>query len=308
MRNAFASEITDLAEENDHLVLLAGDIGNKLFDRFKEAHAERFINCGVAEANMVSVAAGMALAGLRPVTYTINSFATTRCYEQIRVDVCYHHLPVVIVGVGGGLSYATLGATHHSCEDLAIMRVLPNLAVVCPCDPVETRLALRAALSHGGPVYIRLGKKGETKVHSVEPEFKIGEAIVVRPGKNVCILSIGNAMPIALEAADQLDQKGISTQVVSFHTLKPLDEKCLKEVFGAFKTVATLEEHSVLGGLGGAVAEWRVLHGIKSAQFLSFGTQDRFLHEAGDQEYARKSYGLTAEAVRQKILMARNDA
>lgn len=304
MRNAFASEITDLAGENDRLVLLAGDIGNKLFDRFKESYSERFLNCGVAEANMVSVAAGMALTGLRPVTYTINSFATTRCYEQIRVDVCYHNLPVVIVGVGGGLSYATYGATHHSCEDLAIMRVLPNMSVVCPSDPVETRLALRAALRHAGPVYIRLGKKGETKVHPTEPKFKIGEALVVRLGKEICLLSIGNAMPIALEAATLLDKKGISVQVVSFHTLKPLDEKCLQEVFQKFKCIVTLEEHSLLGGLGGAVAEWRGSHDIKSTHFFSFGTQDRFLHEAGDQEYARKSYNLTAEAVVQKILFA----
>src|SRR2546430_5284860 len=161
MRNAFATEITSLASEDERLVLLSGDIGNKLFDGYKEKFPERFFNCGVAEANMMGMAAGMALSGMRPITYTITPFTTTRCFEQIRVDVCYHNVPVIIVGVGGGLSYASLGATHHSCEDIALLRMLPNMTVICPGDAIEVRGALRAALRHDGPVYIRLGKKGE---------------------------------------------------------------------------------------------------------------------------------------------------
>lgn len=160
MRNTFASEITELARHDEKVVLVSGDIGNKLFDGFKKVAGARFINCGAAEANMIGMAAGMAQCGLRPVVYTINSFLATRCYEQIRVDLCYHKLPVILVGVGAGLSYASLGATHHSLEDLAILRVLPHMKLVCPGDPVEVRLALRAALREDGPVYVRLGKKG----------------------------------------------------------------------------------------------------------------------------------------------------
>src|SRR5437588_11098242 len=161
MRNAFAAEITALAEKDDRVVLLSGDIGNRLFDNYKERFKTRFFNCGVAEANMMSMAAGMAFSGMRPVAYTITPFITTRCLEQIRVDVCYHNVPVTIVGVGAGLSYASLNATHHSCEDIAFLRAIPNMTVVCPADPFEVRCALTASIQRGGPVYLRLGKKGE---------------------------------------------------------------------------------------------------------------------------------------------------
>lgn len=241
MRNAFASEITSLATQDQRLFLLSGDIGNRLFDTFKGQFPNRFINCGVAEANMISVASGMALCGLRPVAYTINSFITARCLEQIRIDVCYHNVPVIIVGVGAGLSYASLGGTHQSCEDIAFLRVLPNMTVICPGDPVEVRLALRAALNHEGPVFIRLGKKGEPNVHRQPPAFAIGRAIVVRAGNDVCLLSTGNMLPVTVQAAEELEQKGVHAQVVSFHTVKPLDEGLLADVFSRFAVVATIE-------------------------------------------------------------------
>src|SRR5580704_17277863 len=188
MRNAFASELTFLADADDRVVLLMGDIGNRLFNEFRDAHPDRFFNAGVAEANMTSMAAGMASCGMRPITYTITPFATTRCLEQIRVDACYHHLPVTIVGVGAGLSYSSLGATHHACEDIAFLRALLNMSVVCPADPVEVRLSLRAAMRSKGPVYLRMGKKGEPVLHRGTPDFEIGRAIVLRPGSDVCLL------------------------------------------------------------------------------------------------------------------------
>jgi transketolase len=160
MRNAFADEITELAAIDKRVVLLSGDIGNKLFDNFKKIDKNRFYNCGVAEANMMGVAAGMALSGLRPIIYTITPFTTTRCFEQIRVDVCYHRAPVIIVGTGSGLSYAELGPTHHSLEDMAILRTLPGMCVLAPCDVFELRAALRVALQQDRPVYILIGKKG----------------------------------------------------------------------------------------------------------------------------------------------------
>ena len=305
MRNAFAAEITALAALDERIVLLSGDIGNRLFNGYKAHFPERFFNCGVAEANMTGMAAGMALCGLRPVTYTITPFVTTRCLEQIRVDICYHNVPVVIVGVGGGLSYAGLGATHHSCEDIAFLRVLPNMSVVCPGDAVEVKLALRAALKHQGPVYLRLGKKNEPIVHKQAPEFVIGKGIVLRKGSDVCLLSTGNILPIALQAADELGKRDVSAQVVSFHTVKPLDEELLAEAFASFAVVVTIEEHSVLGGLGGSVAEWladRMPHEAKleKAQLLRIGTTDTFLHEAGNQAYARHYFGLTPENIAER--------
>ncbi|MBI5615232.1 MAG: transketolase [Gammaproteobacteria bacterium] len=302
MRNAFADEITKLGAEDPRVCLLSGDIGNKLFDKFKAGDEKRFFNCGVAEANMMSMAAGMALSGLRPVVYTITPFTTTRCLEQIRVDACYHRAPVIIVGTGAGLSYAELGPTHHSCEDIALLRVLPEMTVLCPCDAVELRAGLRAALKHDGPVYMRIGKKGEPIIHQTPPDFAIGRAITVRDGADVALLSTGNMISVALDAADQLAQAGASARVESFHTVKPLDTARLEEVFTRYPLVVTLEEHSRLGGFGGSVAEWLAARGGNAARLLAFGTDDAFMHEIGSQEYARRLFGLTAENVVSRVL------
>ena len=304
MRNAFAAEVTALACEDKRIVLLSGDIGNRLFNEYKAQVPSRFFNCGVAEANMTSMAAGMALCGLRPVTYTITSFITVRSLEQIRLDICYHSVPVIIVGVGSGFSYASLNATHHSCEDIAFLRVLPNMTVICPGDVWEVRLALRAALKHDGPVYIRMGKKNEPAVYSHEPEFTIGKGIVIREGKDVCLLGTGTLLPTAVQAAEKLHYQGISARVVSFHTVKPLDEELLDEVFACFKVVVTVEEHSIMGGLGGSVAEWLADHPDRRARLLRIGSADAFLYEAGDQDHARQVHGLVPNRISEKVRQA----
>lgn len=301
MRNAFAKQITELAERDERIVLLSGDIGNRLFDDLKAKCPNRFFNCGVAEANMIGTAAGMAMSGLRPVCYTITPFITYRCLEQIRIDVCYHHVPVVIVGTGAGLSYASLGATHHSCEEMGMLRLLPGLAVVAPADAMEVRGALKAALNHPHPVYIRIGKKGEPVIHKTEPDFQIGKAISIREGKEVCLLSAGTMLPVALETADLLAAQNISAKVVSFHTIKPLDEQSLAEAFANFRLVVTVEEHCILGGLGGSVAEWLADHSPARARLLRCGTADEFLHETAEQEEAREHFGLTAAAMTARI-------
>lgn len=301
MRNAFAKELVEAARGDGRVVLLSGDIGNRLFDNYKEEFPDRFYNCGVAEANMMSVAAGLAMSGMRPVAYTIAPFVTIRCLEQIRVDVCYHHQPVIIVGVGGGLSYASLGGTHHSCEDIGMLRLLPEMTVVCPGDPLEVRGALRAALRHDGPVYLRLGKKGEPVVHETAPEIVLGRSLTVRRGRDAAILAVGNVLPVACEAAALLERDGLSARVESFHTVKPLDEVCLADVFDSYDVVATVEEHAIAGGAGGAIAEWLAERGATRARLLRIGTADRFLHEAGSQKHARGLFGLTADAIASRI-------
>ena len=293
MRNAFADELTKCAVEDSRIVLLSGDIGNRLFDDYKSRNPGRFFNCGVAEANMMSMAAGMALSGLRPITYTITPFTTARCFEQIKVDVSFHNLPVTIVGIGSGLSYAELGATHHSNDDIALLRILPNMSVICPADSYEVRAALRAVLKQDGPAYIRLGKKGEPVVHEGIPEFTIGKGIVMKEGKDVCLLSTGNMLPVVMGAAARLDEHQISSQVVSFHTVKPLDSELLKRVFSDFSVVATIEEHGILGGFGSSVSEWLVGKENMKASLLCLGVSDTFFCEAGKQEYARHCFGLT---------------
>jgi transketolase len=302
MRNAFTQELTRIATEDPKIILLSGDIGNKLFDEFKGLAPDRFYNCGVAEANMTGVAAGMALMGFRPITYTITPFAVFRCFEQIRLDVCYHNLPVIIVGTGSGLSYAELGPTHHSCDDIGVLRMLPNMTIVCPCDPLEVRLALRSAVRHDGPVYLRLGKKGEPPIHKTVPDFVLGKSITVREGGDVCILSTGNAMLLALSVAEALNDKKLSARVESFHTVKPLDAELLDKVSRRYPVVVTIEEHSLIGGLGSAVAEWREDHAPLKARLLRFGTADRFLAQVGSQEYARKCFGLTTEQIVDRIV------
>lgn len=303
MRNAFAKQITELAQKDERVVVLAGDIGNRLFDNLKAKCPGRFLNCGVAEANMISVAAGMAISGLRPFCYTITPFVTYRCMEQIRVDVCYHHVPVVMVGTGSGLSYASLGPTHHSCEEMGMLRLLPNLAVVAPADEMEVRGVLKAAVNYPHPVYIRIGKKGEPVLHKIEPSFAIGKAIPMREGTDVCLLSCGTVLDVAMAAADQLGARGISAKVVSFHTVKPLDDALLAEAFAKFKVVATIEEHSVLGGLGGSVAEWAA-DACGKARLLRFGTRDEFLHETCEQDEARAYFGITADTICQRVQKA----
>jgi transketolase len=301
MRNTFAREITACALEDDRIVLLSGDIGNRLFDDFRKAAPERFFNCGVAEANMTGVAAGLGRMGFRPVTYTIAPFATIRCLEQIRIDLCYQKIPGIIVGTGAGLSYAELGPTHQSCDDIGILRMLPNMTILSPCDPTEVRLAIRAALRHDGPVYLRLGKKGEPVLHLAEPDFAIGRSVNLRRGSDVCILATGPILAEALAAAGILEREGISTRVESLHTIKPLDTALLAELFATFRLVATLEEHSRSGGLGGSVAEWLADQPSPSGRLLRFGTPDCFIEEIYSQESAREKFGLAAEPMAARI-------
>jgi len=305
MRNAFADEILHQARANPMVTLVTADIGNRLFDPFKAEFPERFFNCGVAEANMTGVAAGMASQGLKAFTYTITPFATTRCLEQIRVDLCYHDLPVTVCGVGSGYAYGPLGATHHACEDISFLRSLPNMAVCCPGDPLEMRSLLAAAVHWPGPLYLRLGKKGEPSVHPSQPNVTIGKVLLVKPGTDCCLLSTGTILPMVLEAASRLQEQGVNCEVISFHTVKPLDTDYLTEAFQRFPLVVTVEEHSLIGGLGSAVAEWMVDRGPSSTHLLRVGTPDRFIKDCGETEYIHHQIGLTAEAVTQRVLSAR---
>ena len=304
MRNAFADELTKLSNDS-RLVMLSGDIGNRLFDKFRAAAPERFFNCGVAEQNMMGMAAGMAMSGLRPFAYTIAPFVTTRCLEQIRTDACYHDVPVTVVAVGAGLAYAGLGPTHHSCEDIAFLRAIPNMVVLCPGDSWEVRACMRAVLEQEHPAYIRLGKKGEKTVHtSVPDDFRIGRALTIREGTQACLMSTGNMLPEVVEAAEILAAQGLSVQVMSFHTVKPLDEAFLRHAVEAFPVIATIEEHSLIGGFGSAVIEWCADNERMPKKLLRFGTPDKFWKQAGEQEYAREAMHLDAHHIAERVASA----
>jgi transketolase len=247
---------------------------------------------------MIGVASGLAMAGFRPFAYTIVPFVTTRVLEQIRIDLCYHNVPATVVGVGGGLSYAALGPTHHALEDISLLRVLPNMTVLCPGDPLEVRACVKAAMNHDGPVYIRLGKKGEPAVHKSEPEVSIGKSLIVREGDDATLLVAGNLLPEALKAADALAEKGISTRVVSLVSVKPLDGELVGNCFASSKLVASIEEHSIIGGAGSAILEWACGHDPAALKkFLRIATPDSFYKLSGKQSFARKQLGLDAASI-----------
>jgi transketolase len=307
MRDAFAREMTALAAQRTDVTLLSGDIGNRMFDRYKEVAPERFINCGIAEANMMSLAAGMALSGLRPVIYTITPFTTTRCLEQIRVGVAYHQAPVVIVGTGSGLSYAELGPTHHSLEDLAILRTLPGLNVVAPADSAELVAQLREALDSAYPTYMRIGKKGEPILHTDKERLGIGKAHLLRDGSDLLLIGVGPILGEALQAAEDLAIRGISVAVASMGGVKPLDERFLAVMAKRFPRWVTLEEHAITGGLGSTMLEWLADRRGPTIRLRRIGVPDAFLHELGNQSYARRKLGLDAEGLAQTILRVIED-
>ena len=299
MRDAFIRSLTDLAEQDDRVMLLTADLGFKIFNRFAERFPGRFLNMGVAEANMTGMGAGLALGGMRPFIYSIVPFVVMRNYEQIRDDICYNNVAVTVVGVGGGYSYGHCGPTHHALEDLALMRLLPNMIVVAPGDPVEVELAMRASLMHTGPVYVRLGRAGDPVVHRQAPVFALGCAIVVREGADCSIISTGGMLPVAVSAAEALGQAGIGAEVLSMHTVKPLDEEALRQRLQRRIPLFTLEEHFRAGGLGSAVAEFVASSGGGPLHLL--GVSDEFAHLSGDQEHLRRQQGLSADQVAARI-------
>ena len=298
MRNAFARVITELAVERNDVCLLSGDIGNRMFDKYKEVAPKRFINCGIAEANMMSMAAGMALSGLRPVVYTITPFTTTRCLEQIRTGVAYHEAPVIIVGTGSGLSYAELGATHHSLEDIAILRSIPNLQICAPADSLELEAQLREAIEIGKPTYIRIGKKGEPDLLSNHESLGIGKANLLKKGEKILLIGIGPIISEALAARDRLEKEGIRIGIASMSSVKPLDKEFLKaRIDEGYTSWISLEEHHKIGGLGTTLLEWLSEERIRDIQLKKMGIEDHFVHKLGDQNYVRKIEGIDATAI-----------
>jgi len=298
MRNAFSDEILKIALEDPRVVVLSGDIGNRLFDKFKAAMPGRFYNCGIAEANMMSMAAGLASCGLRPVCYTITPFVTTRCLEQIKLDVCYHRMPVTIVGTGSGISYASLGSTHHSFEDIAALRVLPGLNIIAPADAPELRSALRWVFTQGEPAYLRIGKKGEPVVTDPDRAFVPAKWNQNREGADATLLSCGTLLPEAITAAGILESRGISAGVWNCASVKPLDKTTLSSL--PTVPVFTLEEHSVLGGFGSAVAEY--FSGTGDRRVIRCGIPDEFLHDCGEQAEARIHCGLDAAGIAANVV------
>lgn len=300
MRTRFFKDLVDAAKGDRNLVLITGDLGFGVIEPFVAACPEQFINAGVAEQNMTGLAAGIALSGGKVFTYSIANFPTLRCLEQIRNDVAYHGADVVVVAVGGGLAYGALGMSHHATEDLAILRAIPGIAVAAPGDPVETSAVLADLISSGGPAYLRLGKAGERTVHAGPLELRRGEIIRMRQGDDVCLVSTGAMLPIVVDAAELLETQGVSVTHLSVPWIAPFDHVVIAEHAQSHRLIVSVEEHSVVGGLGGAVAEV-VAETSDAANLLRIGLPHRFSSAVGDQEYLRNLHGLTADGIVDRV-------
>ena len=304
MRNLFQKEITQIASIRDDIVLLSGDIGNRMFDNFKESAPERFLNCGIAEGCMMSLASGLALSGLRPIIYTITPFTTARCFEQAKISVGYHDANVLIVGTGSGLSYSELGATHHSLEDISIMSSIPNMRVLAPCDSNELRFFINEALNLQGPTYIRIGKKGEPEITSHIDKIKIGKSNIIKNGDNFLILAIGPIINEAIEAVKFLEKGTKNTySIVSMSSLEPMDNSFLRNMLlKDFKLWITLEEHAFFGGLGFRINNWLFKNDQSGkVKTLNFHTPDDFVHVLGKQNFVRKECGIDSSSIISKL-------
>lgn len=297
MRTAFIRTLEKLAETDPRIWLVVGDLGYSVIESFRERFPDRYLNAGVAEQNMTGVAAGLALSGKVVFTYSIANFPTLRCLEQIRNDVCYHNLNVKIVSVGGGFAYGTLGISHFGTEDLAVLRSLPGMTVVAPGDPVEAEQATRAVARRSGPCYLRLGKAGEPVLHSPDVKFELGKAISLREGSDLTLISTGAMLSTTVQVAERLAQDGIAARLLSMHTLKPLDEEAVRSAARDTSAIVTIEEHSLLGGLGGAVAEVLAESEHPRVRFKRIGVPSVFSSQVGRQEYMRTLYSLTVDGI-----------
>ena len=304
MRDTFVRTLIDEAKKNKNIELVTGDLGFGVLKPFWEQLPDQFTNAGIAEQNMTSLAAGMALEGKTVVTYSIGNFPTLRALEQIRNDCAYHNADVKIVCVGGGFVYGSLGMSHHATEDIAVMRALPDVTVLCPGDLVEAECATRAMLKHSGTCYLRLGRGGEKRIHNKINYFEIGRAINLRSGSDIAVFSTGAILDEIVGAVEILEKAGIYPTVYSFPTVKPIDRDTITAVAATHKLIFTVEEHNIVGGFGSAVAE--VVAEAGGARLIRIGIDDRYSTEVGSQKYLRDRYGVSASKIAARILTENN--
>ena len=303
MRNRFADTFYELGKADPRLCVIVADISPAgSIAKFRQEFPRRFINTGVAEQIMIGMAAGMAQRGLRPFAYTIATFTLYRPFEMVRDDLCYQNLPVTVVGIGGGVNYSTLGATHHAQEDVSIATSVPNLTVIAPCDPSEVEAATRwCATQERGPVYLRLGKAGEPDFSKAAPDpWVFGKLRRLREGRDVCILSYGPIMKRAFALAERFEAAGKSAAVVSAHTLKPLDSATLAEILRTYAHVVVIEECAPNGSL--AMRAKQLAWDAKATCRLdTFTLQDAFIHCYGSHDDILDAHGLGVADVASRL-------
>ena len=298
MRDTFISALTGIAEQDERVVLITGDLGFKVFDNFRKKHADQFINAGIAEQSMAGIATGMALEGYTVFLYSIANFTFMRCLEQLRNDAAYHECNINVVSVGGGFSYGQLGMSHHATEDLAIMRCMPTTVVASPSEQWEVRELTQTVYQSKGLSYLRLDKSHfDSEENRIEEHLMIGSPRVIREGCDVTLVATGGIVAEVIEASDVLLNKGISACVISAPFIKPLDISVISSSVKKTGAVFTIEEHSVLGGLGSVVAEELLENGSAPAVFRRIGLREKFTSVVGDQSYLRHTYGMSSEKI-----------
>lgn len=291
MREMFVRCLMERASKDDKIFVITPDMGFSIFEEFAEKFPDKFMNVGVAEQNAIGVAAGMALSGKTVFVYSFIPFITMRPFEQIRIDIAYMNTNVRLIGIGAGLSYGALGATHHAIEDIAIMRSLPNMTVCCPGDPIEVRELINDSFSYNGPIYFRLNTHGEPNVHPVDTKIRIGKAVFITEGDDLALITTSTMLEDSKKMVDEWANKDIHATLLSVPTIKPLDIESITKLIDSGMPIVTLEEHTIIGGLGTAVSEVIAESG-KSVRFKRLGIPDEYSHYIGSQKYLLKKYGL----------------
>lgn len=301
MRDTVVAELIKLAKEDRNINLITGDLGFGVLKPFWEQLPDQFTNAGIAEQNMTAAAAGMALEGKIVFTYSIGNFPTLRCLEQIRNDCAYHNANVKIICVGGGFVYGSLGMSHHATEDIAALRALPGVVVMCPADAVEATEAVKAIAAHQGTCYLRLGRGGERHIHEKIENFKIGKALKIRDGEKIAFFSTGAIADEVDDACKLLSDAGISPAWYTFPTVKPIDKELIETAASKFDLIVTVEEHNITGGFGSAVAEVMAELSSPKARLMRLGINDEYCTIVGTQKYLRDKYGISAEKIAEKV-------
>jgi len=302
MRNATILALTKLADNNKNVILITADLGFGLFEDFAKRFPSQFFNVGIAEQNMIGIASGLSIEGKIVFVYSIGNFPTLRCLEQIRNDASYHGLNVNIICMGAGFSYGTLGMTHHATEDIAIMRALPGTTVISPSTDTEAYFATMSLADLKGVTYLRLDKSKVQSIHNQNNSLEIGKGNILKNGFDYSIISSGSITEVALNASDTLEKSGISCQVISMHTIKPIDEKLIENCVNNFKGIITLEEGNISGGMGSALLEACERLGKFPPKIKILGINNSFVSVVGSQEFLRNSVGLTQEMIVNIIL------
>ena len=297
MRDTFVRTLVELAKKDKNIELITGDLGFGVLKPFWEQCPDQFTNAGIAEQNMTTVAAGMALEGKNVFTYSIGNFPTLRCLEQIRNDCAYHNANVKIVCVGGGFAYGSLGMSHQATEDIAIMRALPNVIAMAPADLVEAEECTKALAGYHGTAYLRLGRGGEKRIHDKIENFEIGKAIKVHDGEKVAIFTTGAIFEEVESARRTLMQDGITPTIYTFPTIKPIDREVIINVSRNYELVVTCEEHNIIGGFGSTVAEVMAEMKDKKAHLLRIGLKDEYSVCVGNQNFLRQQYDIDKASI-----------